>query len=351
MEPAPFTLACSAQLHPSLQPCSVRLSFPEGAPSDVDAVRQACDAALTAEAQAKQLQVFRTGLLRVYDYNLHQWLELQHVAQLVSGGQVHAEPVEIPLPIVTRPDDNKPTPWAERKQVSREHKLQATFAGIAGDTAAVFTCAQLDRRFRGLDIDFTVETVQELFERADRNNDGSVSFAEWCDWGRVFPNTLDCLFYRAVDRADEQKHREGLAAAHDELRRQEVLTQPMADELAALKARAQALRDELAMNARHQGELERRLTQAGGEDVQSLRERVVAHERDLREVTARRDRFSGQERELVEQEVRLHRQHEALQLQQHRFAKARAAFDREAVDIGSPRRGHASDYHPERPAR
>eukprot|EP00756_Hemistasia_phaeocysticola_P048614 Hpha_TRINITY_DN23029_c0_g1::TRINITY_DN23029_c0_g1_i1::g.109313::m.109313 len=306
MTGAPFNLACSAQLHYSqAAPCSVRLSFPEGAPSDIDAVRLACDEALSSEAQARRLPPFRTALLRVYDYNLHQWLDLQHIAQLVNGGQVHADGVDaedMHSPPGGKQGMGQPTPWGERPHVSREHKLQATFAGIAGDTGAVFTCAQLDRRFRGVDIDFTVETVQELFERADRNGNGSVSFAEWCEWGRVFPNTLDCLFHRASDRSDEARLRDGLTAAHEELRKQEVLTQPMADELAALRAREQSLRDELAMNARHQGELERRLIQAGGEGVQVLRERVAVHERDLREVTARRDKFDGQERELMEQE-------------------------------------------------
>eukprot|EP01065_Artemidia_motanka_P038277 TRINITY_DN47137_c0_g1_i1.p1 TRINITY_DN47137_c0_g1~~TRINITY_DN47137_c0_g1_i1.p1 ORF type:complete len:384 (+),score=91.05 TRINITY_DN47137_c0_g1_i1:75-1226(+) len=375
MRSVAFTLACSAHVDAGssgASPCSVQLNFPGGPPSEIAAVVRACDAALSAESRSRGAGTqFRTAHLRVYDYNKHEWVDLQHIAQLVPGGQIHADaapsggvpwsdrgPLGLPAdrggvstpPPVPPPESPMDTlrpvsPHSqqrlstERPFVSREEKLRVTFTDIAGDTAGPgFSCQQLDRRFRSVGIDFTVETVKELFDRADNDRNGLVTFAEWCEWGNVFPNTLECLYFRAWDKSEDSRLQNEAASVQEELKRQEVLTQPLRDELNALRARDAALRDELEQNVRRQDEVERHLRQADGGRVDQLRSTAASYERELRELVAKRDRLDGQERELMEQEVRLERQREALRHQQQRFAHARAAFDRGAHDMGSPRR-------------
>eukprot|EP01065_Artemidia_motanka_P020139 TRINITY_DN2410_c0_g6_i1.p1 TRINITY_DN2410_c0_g6~~TRINITY_DN2410_c0_g6_i1.p1 ORF type:complete len:587 (+),score=232.56 TRINITY_DN2410_c0_g6_i1:79-1839(+) len=55
---------------------------------------------------------------------------------------------------------------------------------------------QLKRAFDLCELDFSAQTQEDLFRKADCDKDGVVSFSEWQRWAELYPSTLDCLYFR-----------------------------------------------------------------------------------------------------------------------------------------------------------
>eukprot|EP00662_Eupelagonemidae_sp_cell21_P003928 gene3929-66329_t len=51
--------------------------------------------------------------------------------------------------------------------------------------------AEFEKGFRGRGIDFSTNTVQELFNKGDMNHDGRLDWNEWCTWCDLYPTTLE----------------------------------------------------------------------------------------------------------------------------------------------------------------
>ena len=78
--------------------------------------------------------------------------------------------------------------------------------------------------FRRLNVGFTSATVQDLFEKADSNQDRVVSLAEFQRFGEMYPTLIDCVYYRAKDFWTEIAQKEAIEEAKrllDELRSRE----------------------------------------------------------------------------------------------------------------------------------
>ena len=78
--------------------------------------------------------------------------------------------------------------------------------------------------FRRLNVGFSSATVQDLFEKADTNQDRVVSLGEFQRFGEMYPTMVDCVYYRAKDYWTEVAQKDAVEEAKrllDELRSRE----------------------------------------------------------------------------------------------------------------------------------
>eukprot|EP01063_Lacrimia_lanifica_P015335 TRINITY_DN2212_c0_g1_i2.p1 TRINITY_DN2212_c0_g1~~TRINITY_DN2212_c0_g1_i2.p1 ORF type:complete len:389 (+),score=137.35 TRINITY_DN2212_c0_g1_i2:96-1262(+) len=200
----------------------------------------------------------------------------------------------------------------ERPNVPLEERVRVSFAELDEMRKGWVDCAELERSFRTRGIDFSSATVGELFVKADQPRDGRIDLQKWHLFASVYPNTVDAVYYRGRDTRNEDQMKRDLAQAqHD-------LDQGRQKEQEFRKAAEQ----QAANNQRLMGVL------------QDLEGR-------LRAATERRQLLENQERALIEQEVKLERQKDALRVSVNKFKETASAFDRDAAQNGSPRRSRA----------
>eukprot|EP01064_Diplonema_japonicum_P035922 TRINITY_DN7915_c1_g1_i1.p1 TRINITY_DN7915_c1_g1~~TRINITY_DN7915_c1_g1_i1.p1 ORF type:complete len:399 (+),score=90.80 TRINITY_DN7915_c1_g1_i1:61-1257(+) len=200
----------------------------------------------------------------------------------------------------------------ERPNVPLEERIRVSFAEIDEMSKGWVDASELERAFRNRGIDFSANTVGELFIKADQPREGRIDLNKWHIFAQVYPNTVDAVYYRGRDIRDEQVLRDGIAATQAELD--------------AGRAKEQELRGAADAQAQHNQRL-----------MQSLQDQ----EAKLRSAAERRNLLESQERALIEQEVKLERQKEALRISVNKFKETASAFDRDAAQNGSPRRSRA----------
>eukprot|EP01063_Lacrimia_lanifica_P014712 TRINITY_DN21273_c0_g1_i1.p2 TRINITY_DN21273_c0_g1~~TRINITY_DN21273_c0_g1_i1.p2 ORF type:complete len:664 (+),score=313.28 TRINITY_DN21273_c0_g1_i1:215-1993(+) len=64
---------------------------------------------------------------------------------------------------------------------------------------------------------FSADTAQELFTKADKNEDGIVTFAEYQLFAELYPKLLDSLFYRCRDQVHHDARRKNIESAESVL--------------------------------------------------------------------------------------------------------------------------------------
>eukprot|EP01062_Namystynia_karyoxenos_P042532 TRINITY_DN3110_c1_g1_i1.p1 TRINITY_DN3110_c1_g1~~TRINITY_DN3110_c1_g1_i1.p1 ORF type:complete len:412 (+),score=116.59 TRINITY_DN3110_c1_g1_i1:103-1338(+) len=197
----------------------------------------------------------------------------------------------------------------ERQNIPKEQKVQAVFRELDQQQKGWIDTAEFERGFRSRGVDFSSKTVEELFAKGDFNRDGRLDWQEWCAWCELYPNTLEVVYYRGRDTTDEEQLRSQRAQVGEALER--------------ARQREADLRRQLDDCSREQQQLQQQLA-----DLDTRGQ----------EATSRRHLLEQQERDLLEQEIKLERQKDQLRLSQQRFQEVAFHFDSEAYRVGSPRR-------------
>eukprot|EP00754_Rhynchopus_humris_P017496 Rhum_TRINITY_DN14572_c1_g1::Rhum_TRINITY_DN14572_c1_g1_i1::g.97897::m.97897 len=195
--------------------------------------------------------------------------------------------------------------------------------------------------FRRLNVGFSSATVQDLFEKADTNQDRVVSLGEFQRFGEMYPTMVDCVYYRAKDYwtevaqkdaveeakrlLDELRSREAAARAAHAAAQQEtdaadhklqtqvqIVADAQSREVAA-KAALEAAHDD---TERARAELRERMAELNrAKDRERQKQVELAEAQRAVEVAARR--MQSQDAEVAKAEERL-REIERLLAEQHR---------------------------------
>eukprot|EP01065_Artemidia_motanka_P012920 TRINITY_DN17114_c0_g2_i1.p1 TRINITY_DN17114_c0_g2~~TRINITY_DN17114_c0_g2_i1.p1 ORF type:complete len:596 (+),score=246.84 TRINITY_DN17114_c0_g2_i1:87-1790(+) len=109
-----------------------------------------------------------------------------------GGGQWSAPPVAAPPPSKF-PD-----------AASHDDKVRATFEEIDQNKDRVIALDELRQAFQLACLRFSAATEEDLFRKADSDQDGVVSFAEWQRFAELYPTLLDCLYFRYQAHCDSK---------------------------------------------------------------------------------------------------------------------------------------------------
>eukprot|EP01060_Flectonema_neradi_P029659 TRINITY_DN4145_c1_g1_i1.p1 TRINITY_DN4145_c1_g1~~TRINITY_DN4145_c1_g1_i1.p1 ORF type:complete len:434 (+),score=74.69 TRINITY_DN4145_c1_g1_i1:94-1302(+) len=197
----------------------------------------------------------------------------------------------------------------ERANVPLEERIRVSFQEIDEMQKGWIDASEVERAFRSRGIDFSANTVGELFIKADHPREGRIDIKKWHAFAQIYPNTVDAVYYRGRDLRDEQALRQSIASTQQELE--------------AGRTKEQELRGAADAQAQHNQQL-----------MQTLQDQ----ESNLRSAADRRNLLEAQERALIEQEVKLERQKDALRVSVNKFKETADAFNRDAAQTGSPRR-------------
>ena len=197
----------------------------------------------------------------------------------------------------------------ERANVPKDQKVQAVFRELDTQQKGYVELGELERGFRARGIDFSSATCQELFSKGDANRDNRLDWNEWNTWADLYPNTLEVMYYRGRDTVDEEQMK------HDR----------------------QLIQDQLDRNRQRDADLRRQIEECARE-AQMIQQQFGEVENRTREAGNRRHLLEQQERDLLEQEIKLERQKDQLRASQHRFQEVAQTFDSSAAVQGSPRR-------------
>jgi hypothetical protein len=161
---------------------------------------------------------FRVQTFQVYDDVLMRWVDLYSSAQLSSGCQTYAFQPETVWTVDLQgsiPVARDTVSWASavgsprRGRIaadmgvpaSMSEKLRSVFYDLDSGNKGYILYSDLRSAFIRNEIDFSYATIGELFNEADRNKDGHVSYEEWVRFSINHPAIVDALFYRARDVA------------------------------------------------------------------------------------------------------------------------------------------------------
>jgi hypothetical protein len=164
---------------------------------------------------------FRIQTFQVYDDVLMRWVDLYSSAQLVNGCQVYAFQPETVWNVDvqgTIPVARDTVTWSStvgsprRARLAADHgippsmseKLRSVFYDLDVGNKGFILYTDLKNAFLRTDIEFSYQTIGELFSEADRNRDGHVSYEEWVRFAIDHPNIIDALFFRSRDLVRER---------------------------------------------------------------------------------------------------------------------------------------------------
>eukprot|EP01062_Namystynia_karyoxenos_P059467 TRINITY_DN50916_c0_g1_i1.p1 TRINITY_DN50916_c0_g1~~TRINITY_DN50916_c0_g1_i1.p1 ORF type:complete len:396 (+),score=158.06 TRINITY_DN50916_c0_g1_i1:91-1188(+) len=200
-----------------------------------------------------------------------------------------------------------PCGWAPSSAL--EEKAQQVFCEMDTNGRGFLEFADVDLGLRQRGLDFSRNTVGELFYKADLDGDGRVTLGEWVNWAAVYPNTLESLWFHSRDCVAEQEVRRRLCQIEGDLRNNSLRREQLMRQLAALDA--------------------------SDEDLRRQQQQALA---DSRGAECRRVRLSQHEKDLIEEEIKMERQRDQMRLQHSRFQEVSERFNRDCLDKGSPRR-------------
>jgi len=159
---------------------------------------------------------FRIQTFQVYDDVLMRWVDLYSSAQLTNGCQVYSFQPEtiwnVDL-VGTIPVARDTVSWSaytgspRRARIasdlgvppSMSEKLRSAFYDLDSGNKGYILYSDLRSAFLRSDINFDYATIGELFNRADTNRDGHISYEEWVRFSIDHPNIIDALFFRRRD--------------------------------------------------------------------------------------------------------------------------------------------------------
>eukprot|EP01064_Diplonema_japonicum_P011691 TRINITY_DN19127_c0_g1_i1.p1 TRINITY_DN19127_c0_g1~~TRINITY_DN19127_c0_g1_i1.p1 ORF type:complete len:491 (+),score=75.22 TRINITY_DN19127_c0_g1_i1:52-1473(+) len=85
------------------------------------------------------------------------------------------------------------------EDASHAEKVRGTFDELDLKRTRSFGLDEWITILQRLHIDFTLATMRDLFDKADANGDGLVTYSEYQKFCEMFPTTLDSLYYRSKD--------------------------------------------------------------------------------------------------------------------------------------------------------
>lgn len=232
---------------------------------------------------------YRVQTFQVYDDVLLRWVDLYSSAQLVSGCQIYAFQPETMWTVDVQgaiPAARDTVTWASsvgsprRARLASDsgapptlsEKLRSVFydLDVAGKGYVLYN--DLRAAFTRYDIEFTYATIGELFNEADRNRDGAITYEEWVRFAVEHPAIVDALFFRSRDLLAE--------------RRAVVATTSFSEELAAQRRLRELELERLYREQQYTAERSR----AQRDYEEAKREAEVAHQRAL--AAAERERLA-----------------------------------------------------------
>eukprot|EP01062_Namystynia_karyoxenos_P031536 TRINITY_DN233_c1_g1_i3.p1 TRINITY_DN233_c1_g1~~TRINITY_DN233_c1_g1_i3.p1 ORF type:complete len:486 (+),score=218.46 TRINITY_DN233_c1_g1_i3:78-1460(+) len=205
---------------------NIKLEFPRCPTMSelINAVESQYDVEMRASRPAGYPDIpFKVQTFQLYDDVLQRWVDLYSSAQLSSGCTVYCfQPESIwhsdAQGII--PDAAQTVTWTTPVGSPRRARI-ATDAGVAPTLSeklrsVFYECdagnkgyvlySDLRAAFAKCDIEFTFNTVGELFTAADANRSGHITYDEWVAFAIKYPAIVDALFFRSRDvRGDPGK--------------------------------------------------------------------------------------------------------------------------------------------------
>ena len=284
---------------------------------------------------------FTVNRVQIYDDVVLKWVDLISTQQLHEYDQVYVFQPQTPWHIDTQQDLPAPRPpsapvaggapqssvhgggaaWpvagpvgpspahpgGERPNIPTQEKVSVVFKELDVHAKGYLEYPEFERALRERGLDFSSNTLGELFYKADLNRDNQVTFDEWVNWAQIYPNTLETLYFRSKDTSEEAQLRGQIQRAHDQI--------------ASNKSRIEMLQRELEQNA------------AASSGLQG---QVSALQGQLAEAGQKRQQLTVDERELLEEEIKMERQRDQMRMQQARFHEVTEKFNRGAASKVCP---------------
>jgi hypothetical protein len=159
---------------------------------------------------------YKVETFQVYDDAFLRWVDLYSPEQLTNGCQIYAFQSETVWTVDvqgTIPPPRDTLTWVTSAGSPRRARLAAD-AGIPPSMSeklrSVFDNLDVGRKgyvnytdirsaFLRCDMEFTYATVGDLFNRADANHDGHITYDEWVRFAIDFPHIIDALYFRSRD--------------------------------------------------------------------------------------------------------------------------------------------------------
>ena len=165
---------------------------------------------------------FRVQTFQIYDDVLLRWVDLYSSAQLTSGCQAYAFQPETVWNVDMQgalPVAKDIVTWSSsvgsprRSRIANDsgvppsmsEKLRSVFYDLDSGNKGYVLYTDLRSAFLRCEIDFAYSTVGEIFNQADRNHDGHISYEEWVRFSIDNPNIVDALFFRSRDLHHERR--------------------------------------------------------------------------------------------------------------------------------------------------
>eukprot|EP01064_Diplonema_japonicum_P017007 TRINITY_DN2505_c4_g1_i1.p1 TRINITY_DN2505_c4_g1~~TRINITY_DN2505_c4_g1_i1.p1 ORF type:complete len:402 (+),score=123.44 TRINITY_DN2505_c4_g1_i1:79-1284(+) len=341
-------------------------------------------------------RTFQISRMQVYNDELGKWDDLHRTEQLAPNSQVycfqpHIVDTQADLPRVRQPKhpggaggqqsyapaaspayqqyppstSYQPLPsqqpqqhasalrgLKERPHVDLEEKVRIVFGELDTNAKQFLDYGDLERGFKSRALNFAVNTIGELFHKADENRDGRIMFDEWISWCNIYPNTLDAMYYRGKDTGEEAEIRKKIKQIQD-MKEADHLAHDLMNDLLQRSATPGQLGNGVMSLNRYLGPAAQALHADPSRDVRpdiqraiedlsteaANRERQLPElDNQLRAAQERRQTLENQEMNLLEQEIRLERQRDAMRAQQAKYSEAEQLFNSKANETGSPRR-------------
>eukprot|EP01062_Namystynia_karyoxenos_P008332 TRINITY_DN12935_c1_g1_i1.p1 TRINITY_DN12935_c1_g1~~TRINITY_DN12935_c1_g1_i1.p1 ORF type:complete len:595 (+),score=221.85 TRINITY_DN12935_c1_g1_i1:91-1785(+) len=339
----PFTVLCAADLNGK---CNFEFAFAEK--PTLAELRARVDTALAAEAATRIPHPFQISRVQVFDERLQMWVDLVAAVQLEDYSQLYAFQVETPftrdLPghipppqrpredalyrsvspgrLRSRPPPEPPLPPAPSFRAESPARSPLRVASVhSGGSAAPTHLDKVRAAYDEVDTSrarrvgreewaaafaklrigqpegtLSRETVDDLFQKADRDQDGVVTFHEFQWFAEAYPKLLDSLYYRARSLVHETARKGNLERAREE---QSILEQRLDDaHQATNRHESDAL--EQKIKADHAAQA---VEEAHGAEQEGRQQRDAAHQeseearRALREQVGQRDGAREQARQ------------------------------------------------------
>ena len=203
---------------------NVRLEFPVQPTITelINAVESQYDVTARATRPAGYPDIpFRVQTFQIYDDVLMRWVDLYSSAQLTSGCQAYAFQPETLWNVDLQgaiPIARDTITWSSsvgsprRARIATDtgvppttsEKLRSVFYDLDRGNKGYILYSDLRSAFIQTDIEFAYATVGELFNEADRNRDGHVSYEEWVRFAIDHPSIIDAIFFRLRDIQSER---------------------------------------------------------------------------------------------------------------------------------------------------
>eukprot|EP00756_Hemistasia_phaeocysticola_P006970 Hpha_TRINITY_DN14068_c0_g1::TRINITY_DN14068_c0_g1_i5::g.43979::m.43979 len=109
---------------------------------------------------------------------------------------------------------------AMSEHATHDEKVRSTFDELDTNGNRVVELDELRKGFQVVaNLNFTQQTVDDMFGKADANRDGLIQFAEWQRFCELYPTLLDALYFRFRAHWEDKKAQAELADLQEQAQR------------------------------------------------------------------------------------------------------------------------------------